>query len=238
MILKWIGIILGGILGVFLVFSVLVLCVPVRYKICGRMKQETKYMFSVRFLGGIVSIKKRLKSSYIILSVCGIPIKRLAKIGENGQKNEKRKKSKTSSGKKKIKRTAKRKKGFSFDKLFSIIGLVKDKHNQNAVGRLWQEGKQLLRYLSPDKVQGRLLIGTGDPCTTGMFFGGISLISIAYEKGVHIVPDFENVRFEAEGYIKGKVRVIYFVRLAFRLYKEREVKRLWKQIHKVKKEAA
>lgn len=238
MILKWIGIILGGILGLLLVFCIFVLCVPVRYKIRARMKPEVKYMFSLRFFGGIVSIKKRVESSYILLNICGVPVRCLAKIGDDEKKKRKSKKRKTSTGKKTSKRTDKRKKGFSFDKLSSIIGLVKDKHNQNAVGKLWQEGKQLLLYLCPDKIRGRLVIGTGDPCTTGMLFGGISLMPMAYEKGVHIVPDFENVRFEAEGYIKGKVRVIYFVRLAFRLYKAREIKRLWKQIHKVKKEAA
>lgn len=81
-------------------------------------------------------------------------------------------------------------------------------------------------------------MGTGDPSTTGMLLGGISLFPVAYQDGLRIVPDFEEKHFEADGFIKGRIRMIYFLRLLHRLYQDRELKALWKQINKVKKEAA
>lgn len=255
-ILKWIGIILGGIIGLLLLLLALVMCVPIRYRIQGSNRQGTTYSFCFRWLLSIVVVKKKVNSQKIVLSVFGIPIKRLA--GSDKKKNDKESKKKTehqqmkksSSSIKQVpsgeqtkqqhtkKEQRKMKKNFSFDKLSSIIGLVKDNNNRNVAKRLFREFKQLVKYLSPTKIRGEMIVGTGDPCTTGFVFGGISLIPLAYEDGVHIMPDFAEKRFEADGYMKGKIRVIYFLRFVLRLYKDRELKRLWKQINKVKKEAA
>lgn len=264
-ILKWIGILIGAILGLCLLLSALVIFVPVRYRIQGRKKEETVYSFRFCWLFSLISIRKREKSDIVRLCVCGIPIKRLA--GSAG--NNKAKKQKTETGTKESensspsdregaverkepkqsrenqakekqggpkKKTRRRKKHFSFQKVSSIIGCVKQ--DKKALKRLFHEIRGLICYLSPRKIRGEMILGTGDPASTGLVFGGISLLPVAYQEGVQITPDFEEKRLEAEGYIKGRVRVVYFLRLLFRLYKDKELKQLWKQINKVKKEAA
>lgn len=247
-ILKWIGIILGGILALSLLCSALILFVPVRYRVQGSNRQGVVYSFRVHWLLSIVSIRKKKKSEKVMLKVFGIPIKCLSG-GEQKKRKKPVAKTKSSSVSKKTKEKQedeqktkeekqKKKKFFSFDKLSSIIGLVKDKRNRNVLKRIFRECRQLIKYIAPTKIRGEMLLGTGDPCTTGLVFGGISLFPLAYEDGVRLIPCFEEKCFEAEGYVKGKMRAIYFLRLILRLYSDREIKRLWKQVNRIKKEAA
>lgn len=260
-ILKWIGIIIGGILGLLLFLLALILFVPVRYRIEGTNRSQTMYSFRFSWLLSIFCISKKKTSDKYWLRVFGIPVKCLAGKNKKEKRNKKQKteemiekpQSNPSSEKanvkeekkkvKKVKKTpckkkVKKKKFFSFIRESSIIGLVKDRTNRRVIKRLMRELKLLIRYLSPTKIRGLLVLGTGDPCTTGLVFGGISLFPFVYQDGVKIVPDFEEKHFEAEGYIKGRIRVLYFVRLIHRLYQDREIKRLWKQIKTVKKEVA
>ena len=274
-ILKWIGIILGGILGLLLFLVALVIFVPVRYRVQGSSRGGMSYSFGFSWLCSAVAVCKKTSSDKIMLKIFGIPVKCLAGGDEREQKektskqkgekksgsekqaaketiksksekekpqkeesNKEAPRAKRQKGRVKEKKEAKRKKSFSFGRLSSIIGLVKDNNNRLVIRRLWREIKRLIRYLLPTKVYGTVTFGTGDPCSTGLLLGGISMIPAVYQDGVEIIPDFEEKHFEAEGFAKGRIRVIYFLRLILRLYQDRELKRLWKQINNVKKEAA
>ncbi len=100
------------------------------------------------------------------------------------------------------------------------------------------ELRLLLCYLAPRKINGRFVIGTGDPASTGLLIGGISLLPFAYREGIVITPDFDDRVFAADGMIKGQIRILYFIRLCIRLYRDKELRKLWNKIQKLKKEAA
>lgn len=265
-ILKWIGIIFGGILGLLLFLSALVIFVPIRYYVRGSNREGATYSFRFSWLS-VAAIKKKPQSDKIMLTIFGIPVRCLAggekgkqakqdesskaepvedtqkeEPAENTQKEEpEREKEKLPKQRNKAspkKKAIKKKKNFSFGRVSSIIGLIKDSKNRRIIRKLLREIKLLLQYLAPTKMNGKVVVGTGDPCTTGLLLGGISLFPVVYQEGVHIVPDFEEKHFEAEGFVKGRIRMIYFLRLLYRLYQDRELKELWKQINKVKKEAA
>lgn len=267
-ILKWIGILFGAILGLCLFLAALVIFVPVRYRIWVSRQDKTVYCFKFSWLFSLLSVKKGKCSSRVILSVFGIPIRCLAgenekkdkkksaverktdepkkdpetaqsKTRQNLSRSEKPEKRRGEKGKHRKRRKDKRikkKKNFSFRKVSSIIGFMKQ--NWKTIRRLLGEVQSLIRYLSPTKVRGEMILGTGDPASTGLVFGGLSLFPVFCQDGVKITPDFEQKRFEAKGYMKGRLRMVYFLRLMFRLYKDRELKRLWKQFNQVKKEAA
>lgn len=278
-ILKWIGILIGAVLGSCLLLAVLVVFVPVRYRVRGSSRKEITYSFKFSWLLSILSVKKKEHSDRIRLCLFGIPIRCLAggdkekkkatkknrteqspahksqAAGDRKEKAECRQEKKKSSqksvqtpesGQKQRKgkrcwkvrkgKKQKKKKTFSFRKVSSIISFVKQ--DWDVVKRLFGVLKELIRYLSPTKVRGEAVIGTGDPASTGLVFGGLSLFPVFYQEGVQITPDFEEKRFEAEGTMKGRLRLIYFLRLLFRLYKDSELKRLWKHVNQVKKEAA
>ncbi len=118
-----------------------------------------------------------------------------------------------------------RKKSFSFDKISSIITFIRDYENKSAFNKIKKELAGVFRYLMPDRVRGRILFGTGDPCTTGWVLGAISMFRVVYTEGLVITPDFEEKVFVADGQVKGKVRVIYFLRLFLRGYLDDDVKR-------------
>ena len=77
LILKWIFIILGILLGLVLLFTALVLCVPVRYRAAGDNHEKIQYSFKVSWLLSVVAVKKKKDSEQIVFSVFGIPIKRM-----------------------------------------------------------------------------------------------------------------------------------------------------------------
>lgn len=116
------------------------------------------------------------------------------------------------------------KKSFSFDKISGIIQFIKGYENKEGLRKIKGEFVALIRYLMPGHIEGKIVFGTGDPCTTGWILGAISMFQIAYTEGVTILPDFEEKVFQAHGYMKGKVRAIYFLRLLWRGYRDADMK--------------
>ena len=94
LILKWIFIILGILLGLALLFTALILCVPVRYRAAGDNREKIQYSFKVSWLLSVVAVKKKKDSEQIVFSVFGIPIKRMGNekpVKKNVVKSEKEK---------------------------------------------------------------------------------------------------------------------------------------------------
>lgn len=270
-ILKWIGLIIAGILGIVLVVLAMLLFVPVRYRVSVEYEDNLCYAFRFSYLYPLIYIRKKADETEAVMYILGIPIKSRSK----GQKNTKKKKAvmehetpeerfpkendhqekvpEESDGKrgdpasgkrqeggqaKKSRKSKKKKekKRFSFDRISSIISFIREKETRSAIGKVKRELGALLRYLAPTKVELEFRIGTGDPAMTGLIIGGISLMPFVYQKGIHIVPDFEEKVIRGNGKIKGRVRVIYFVRLLIRLYRDKELRRVWNRINN--KEAA
>lgn len=203
-ILKWIGFIFGGILALLFFFSALVIFVPLRYYVRVNSQEKLTYSYSFRWLS-VVAVRKAAHSNRVLLTLFGIPLKCLAggktKAGKSkdakADSGDGSRQSEPLDGKRKLpkkqhKKTAglkrdKSKKFFSFARVSSIIGLVKESKNRRVIKKLLREILLLIQYLSPTKVRGRIIVGTGDPCTTGMLVGGISLFPVAYQDGVRIV---------------------------------------------------
>nr|MBP3598664.1 DUF2953 domain-containing protein [Eubacterium sp.] len=119
-----------------------------------------------------------------------------------------------------------KKKSFSFQRISSIINFIRDNENKVGFRKLKKEFVDLLRYLMPQEVRGKVRFGTGDPCTTGWVLGGISMFPVAYTEGLRVVPDFEEKILKADGFLKGRLRVIYFVRLLLRGYLDDDIKKI------------
>lgn len=300
-ILKWIGILAGGILGLVIVLAVLVLCVPVRYRLSGSNEGALRYQYRVSWLFPLIAVVKKEDSDVVGLHILGIPIMRLSggRQGKEKEKDKGRKRARKSSGAKEpseeIEGTADReqrtagqegqlagqegrtadreqwaegqsgqkepgtvgargkgkragrkkvlpkwlrgrktkknrnrqKKSFSFDKLSSIIKFVGDTENRRIFQKAKRELWLLARYLAPRKIRGRFVIGMGNPASTGMLFGGISLLPFVYQDGVDISPDFDGKVFRMDGMMKGRIRALYLVRLVIRIYRDRDLRKLW-----------
>lgn len=137
---------------------------------------------------------------------------------------------KRAAGKKKAKRhsgkkvSARGKKSFSFDTISSIITLIRGSEHKAGIQKLKKELSGLFYYLKPSQVKGSVIFGTGDPCTTGWILGIISLIPIAYTEGLRVIPDFGEKELDADIFAKGKVHVLYFLRMIVRGYRDKDMK--------------
>lgn len=131
----------------------------------------------------------------------------------------------TESSSSRAKSSKRRKKSFSFDKISGIITFIRDYQNQAALKKIKKELADLIRYLMPKRLEGKISFGTGAPCTTGWLLGMISMFPVAYTEGLTILPDFEEKVFVADGYMKGRIRVIYFLRLFLRGYMDEDLKK-------------
>ena len=181
LILKWIFIILGILLGLVLLFTLLVLCVPVRYRAAGDNREKIQYSFKVSWLLSVVAVKKKKDSEQIVFSVFGIPIKRMGNekpVKKNVVKSEKEKEpeplqdNKEETGEpvlaaqeeKKEQRKDKKKRTFSRTKKakkkknkknFSFQGLSSImkcvKQNKKLLKRWYRAIKELLKYLAPQQ---------------------------------------------------------------------------------------
>lgn len=254
-ILKIIGIVLLCILGLLILICVAALFVPVRYFAEYYSRETTEIGFVFSWLLGLIKIKKEKDNSQIRIYILGINIKRITDFLNRRHKEETNREVHVEHSKvnmvddlfheeeeheKKAKvdvesdyeeekeSTAKKrsKKSFPFEKISSIITFVRDNENKSGIRKVKKEAVGLFKYLMPTKVKGKVTFGTGDPCTTGWILGGISMFQVAYTDGLTIVPDFEEQVFKASGYVRGRARIVYLVRLFLRGYRDEDIKTL------------
>ncbi|MBO6108565.1 MAG: DUF2953 domain-containing protein [Eubacterium sp.] len=124
---------------------------------------------------------------------------------------------------------------FIFFKISSIMELVSDKVARNTIKKLISEVIKMIRYIGPNKLKGRIEFGTGEPDTTGMLLAGASLLKLSYKKGFSIIPDFDNKCLLADVTLSGRIRVVYFIRMALRIWFDKDVHRLWKNYRRMNK---
>ncbi len=127
----------------------------------------------------------------------------------------------------------KKKLSFPFRRVSSIIRFIRKKENKLAFQMVIWEVRKLVKYSSPKKIKGKVVFGTGDPSSTGLALGGLSLLPWIYKKELEITPDFEQRRLEGRLELTGRIRVIYLLRLFLRLYQHKELKRTIKEWRKM-----
>lgn len=95
----------------------------------------------------------------------------------------------------------------------------------------------VLRGLRPDKFEADVIVGMNDPAVTGELLAIFGALYPLIGQHVRIVGDFECEQARVEGriYIRGRIKAFTFLRMAVKVYLNKDVKTLIKQF---KKEAA
>lgn len=93
-----------------------------------------------------------------------------------------------------------------------------------------------LKKLKPDKFDADFTVGMDDPAVLGQILAFYGMLYPLIGQQVRIAGDFESVGTHVEGrlYIRGRIRAFTFLRVALRIYLNRDVKTL---IRLLKKEA-
>lgn len=103
-----------------------------------------------------------------------------------------------------------------------------DELNKQGMKYSWKMIKKLLKHIMPTKLKSELIIGTGDPYSTGQVFSVICFFYGFYGDKVSFIPDFENSRFEGQHYAKGRIRTATILIIACRLLIDKRFKYLKK----------
>lgn len=111
-----------------------------------------------------------------------------------------------------------------------VEGFLKNEVHKSAFGKLWKEFKKLLKALRPKKFILNAHFGFEDPSLTGKILAALSMLYPFYGDNIRIQPDFENVIIEGDVYLKGKIRVIHAVRMAWNLVWNKNVRITLKDI--------
>lgn len=151
------------------------------------------------------------------------------------RKAEKRTKTKKESFFKKIKYTFKNicdKIKVLKQKKQEVEEFLKNEAHKAAFRKLWKEIGKLLKALKPKKLIINAHFGFEDPSITGKILAALSMLYPFYGDNVRIEPDFENAIIEGDFYLKGKIRIIYAVRLAWNLVWNKNVRVTLKDILK------
>lgn len=94
---------------------------------------------------------------------------------------------------------------------------------------------ELLYSIRPRKVRGSILIGTGDPASTGQVLAIYGILYPLLGDQIAITPDFERQVLAGELFVKGKVTVFWLVKTGWIIYFNKDLRRIIKMF---KREAA
>ena len=97
---------------------------------------------------------------------------------------------------------------------------------KNVLGQIWY----LLKKIKPSKIEGDVIIGTGDPATTGQVIGAVAALYGFLPDKLHITPDFEEKRYEGNLHMKGKLRLIHVVIAALKLIADKNFRYVVKKV--------
>lgn len=93
----------------------------------------------------------------------------------------------------------------------------------------------LLKSIFPRKILGNLLVGTGDPASTGQILAIYGILYPLLGNHIDIVPDFEQQIIEGDLLVKGRITVFKALKTAWIVYFNKDLRRLIKLF---KREAA
>lgn len=95
-------------------------------------------------------------------------------------------------------------------------------------GELLRIGKSL----KPQKFQARLIVGMDDPAATGQILAYCGMLYPLLGGYVDVAGDFERKRLEGHVLVKGKLRFFTFLRVAVRVYFNKDIRKLYKLLKK------
>ncbi|MBQ8803761.1 MAG: DUF2953 domain-containing protein [Tyzzerella sp.] len=111
-----------------------------------------------------------------------------------------------------------------------VVAFIKDEIHIAAFGRLKKEIFRLAKFLKPKKINGAVRFGMADPSQTGQILAVLSVLYPFYGENVEIYPEFDKKILEGNLYIKGHVRGVYAVIVAWNLIFDKNVRTMIQSI--------
>lgn len=123
------------------------------------------------------------------------------------------------------------------EKVKELIGyycdVLKSEEGQRTFALAKRELGRLLKHIAPTKLRGSLTIGMGDPAATGQIIAIVSMFYPIYGNNVSITADFDEKCMRGSLYLKGRIRIFTLIRIAWRVYFNKDLKTF---LHMLKRE--
>ena len=103
---------------------------------------------------------------------------------------------------------------------------LEDEKNQASFKLLYRQTRRLLAHLWPVKGRCSVTFGFDDPYTTGQVLEAASLIYPYYHRQVSLYPVFDEKALDAEGWLKGRIRLSLVLWLALRVLMDGHTRRM------------
>ena len=121
------------------------------------------------------------------------------------------------------------------DKLFSVkdnldyyVDFINDERNRNVISNCIQRLSGVLKHISPKFIKGRLHIGYEDPYDMGKMLSIYSVLFPLIHDKIQLVPDYDKDIIEGNIQIKGRIRTIVLLYAAFKIYFNKDFRRMRK----------
>ena len=111
-----------------------------------------------------------------------------------------------------------------------VMSFLQNEDHKKAWVKAKKELWKLLKRLWPKCLKADIRYGFEDPSITGKILAGFSMIYPFVGENVHVYPDFEQSVIEGKLYIKGKIRVVTFIRTAWNLFWCKAVRKTYHDI--------
>lgn len=105
-----------------------------------------------------------------------------------------------------------------------LEAFIENSVHKAAFGRIKKEGMRLLKFLKPKKGHINVRFGFDDPYMTGKVLAGLGMIYPLIGNYTIITPDFEQEVLEGDFFIKGKIRILYMVIVAWNLFWDKNIR--------------
>lgn len=94
----------------------------------------------------------------------------------------------------------------------------------------------LLKHICPTKVCGQFQIGMEDPAAAGQIAAIAGMLYPIFGNHIHIETVFGEKRFSGNLFIKGRIRIITLIRIAWRVYFNKDIKKFLRKLKREEKE--
>ncbi len=105
-----------------------------------------------------------------------------------------------------------------------LQAFVKDEKNREALRLIKNQLIYLWRHIRPRKLSLTCHFGFDDPAHTGQALAAGAVLYPLYKNKVRLYPDFENKVLEADGYMKGRIRIFPLLLIIIRLWKNKQIR--------------
>lgn len=105
-------------------------------------------------------------------------------------------------------------------------GVITGEEGQAVIRLIKTELGKLLLHIAPEKCRINVSFGFDDPATTGQIMAILGMIYPIWSYDISIHPDFENTLIKGNVYIRGRIRLFTLIRIAWKVYFNKNLKKV------------